>query len=140
MVRYLPDFRLPDKAIDLVDTACAQARFLTFSGSVEPSQLGRDQIAQAVAGRCKVPVGALTADEAARFRSMESALGERVKGQGGAVRAVSEAVRMARSGLGNPTKPVGSFLLVGPSGTGKTELANSDSQSSANRTHSRLRQ
>jgi ATP-dependent Clp protease ATP-binding subunit ClpC len=142
-VRYLPDFRLPDKAIDLLDTACAQARFLTFSGSspkgerssrplkgsntdgtsVPPDVVDREQIAQAVASRCKVPVGSLTEDEGQRLRAMEGELGKRVKGQDAAIRAVSEAVRLARTGLGNPGRPVGSFLFVGPSGTGKTELA-----------------
>ena len=56
---------------------------------------------------------------------MEKALGRRVKGQEDAIKAVSEAVRLARTGLGNPNRPVGSFLFVGPSGTGKTELAKS---------------
>ncbi len=137
-VRYLPDFRLPDKAIDLLDTACAQARFLTFSGkgasrpfkgsntdgtSMPPGVVDREHIAAAVASRCKVPVGSLTEDEGQRLRSMEDVLAERVKGQHDAIKSVSEAVRMARTGLGNPNRPVGSFLFVGPSGTGKTELA-----------------
>jgi len=122
-VRYLPDFRLPDKAIDLVDTACAQARFLTFSGNIGQARVDRDQIASAVASRCKIPVGTLTEDEGVRLRSMEAALAQRVKGQSDAIKTVSEAVRLARTGLNNPSRPVGSFLFVGPSGTGKTELA-----------------
>ena len=122
-VRYLPDFRLPDKAIDLLDTACAQARFLTFSGQPGQSGVDREQIAAVVASRCKIPVGTLTEDEGQRLRSMEEALGKRVKGQDAAIKTVSEAVRLARTGLGNPNRPVGSFLFVGPSGTGKTELA-----------------
>ncbi|TSA31264.1 MAG: ATP-dependent Clp protease ATP-binding subunit [Verrucomicrobiaceae bacterium] len=122
-VRYLPDFRLPDKAIDLLDTACAQARFLTFSGQPRQSGVDREQIAAVVASRCKIPVGILTEDEGQRLRSMEDELGKRVKGQDAAIKTVSEAVRLARTGLGNPNRPVGSFLFVGPSGTGKTELA-----------------
>jgi len=122
-VRYLPDFRLPDKAIDLLDTACAQARFLTFSGQPGQSGVDREQIAAVVASRCKIPVAALTQDEGQRLRSMEEVLGKRVKGQDAAIKTVSEAVRLARTGLGNPNRPVGSFLFVGPSGTGKTELA-----------------
>jgi len=122
-VRYLPDFRLPDKAIDLLDTACAQARFLTFSGQPGHSGVDREQIAAVVASRCKIPVGTLTEDEGQRLHSMEDALGKRVKGQDAAIKTVSEAVRLARTGLGNPNRPVGSFLFVGPSGTGKTELA-----------------
>jgi ATP-dependent Clp protease ATP-binding subunit ClpC len=122
-VRYLPDFRLPDKAIDLLDTACAQARFLTFSGQPGQSGVDREQIAAVVASRCKIPVGTLTEDEGQRLRSMEEVLGRRVKGQETAIKTVSDAVRLARTGLGNPNRPVGSFLFVGPSGTGKTELA-----------------
>lgn len=122
-VRYLPDFRLPDKAIDLVDTACAQARFLTFSSRGGKSSIDRLQIANAVASRCKIPVGALTEDEGTRLLSMEVVLGKRVKGQEAAIKSISEAVRLARSGLNNPRRPMGSFLFVGPSGTGKTELA-----------------
>ena len=130
-VRYLPDFRLPDKAIDLLDTACAQARFLTFSGkdsiaagtAAPHGAVDREQIAAVVASRCKIPVGTLTEDEGQRLRSMEESLGKRVKGQEAAIKTVSEAVRLARAGLGNPNRPVGSLLFVGPSGTGKTELA-----------------
>jgi len=121
-VRYLPDFRLPDKAIDLVDTACAQARFITFSSNTGSSGVDRPQIASAVASRCKIPVGTLTEDEGVRLRSMEEALAKRVKGQADAIKTISEAVRLARTGLNNPNRPVGSFLFVGPSGTGKTEL------------------
>lgn len=122
-VRYLPDFRLPDKAIDLLDTACAQARFLTFSNQPGQSAVDREQIAAVVASRCKIPVGTLTEDEGQRLRSMEEVLGRRVKGQEAAIKTVSKAVRLARTGLGNPNRPVGAFLFVGPSGTGKTELA-----------------
>lgn len=132
-VRYLPDFRLPDKALDLVDQACAAVRFGTLSpqnrgdrmsprrtGTASPSHLlvvGREEIAAAVAARCGIPVGTLTADEGARLMELEGDLGERVKGQPEAISAVAEA------GLGRPGRPVGVFLFVGPSGTGKTELA-----------------
>ena len=122
-VRYIPDFRLPDKAIDLLDTACAQARFLTFSGQPGQASVDREQIADAVASRCKIPVVTLTEDEGMRLRSMEQELAKRVKGQDAAINAVFQAVRMSRLGLGNPSSPVGSFLFVGPTGTGKTELA-----------------
>ncbi len=134
-VRYLPDFRLPDKALDLVDQACAAVRFATLSpgngekrrvGTGSPSHnlvVGREEIAAAVAGRCGIPVGTLTADEGARLMALESDLGRRVKGQPEAISAVAEAVRLARAGLKKPGRPVGVFLFVGPSGTGKTELA-----------------
>ncbi len=138
-VRYLPDFRLPDKALDLVDQACAAVRFATLSpqkgrdglslfraGTGCPSHLlvvGREEIAAALAARCGIPVGTLTADEGARLMALEDDLGRRVKGQPEAISAVAEAVRLARAGLKKPRRPVGVFLFVGPSGTGKTELA-----------------
>ena len=124
-IRYLPDFRLPDKALDLVDQACAAARFQTFSPDkrAKSTTIGKEQIAQALAARCGIPISALTADEGQRLMSLESDLARRVKGQDEAISAVAEAVRFARTGLKKPGRPVGVFLFVGPSGTGKTELA-----------------
>jgi len=122
-VRYLPDFRLPDKAIDLLDTAAAQARFASLSSSEGTEAVGREQVARAVANRCKIPYGILMQDEKARLSHMERDLSVRVKGQASAKSAVSDAIRLAYAGLGNLHRPIGSFLFVGPSGTGKTELA-----------------
>jgi ATP-dependent Clp protease ATP-binding subunit ClpC len=137
-IRYLPDFRLPDKALDLVDQACAAVRFWTLTpgkgrdslslpqtGTGCPSHfvVGREEIAAAVAARCGIPVGTLTADVGVRLMALEGDLGKRVKGQLEAISAVAEAVRLARAGLKKPNRPMGVFLFVGPSGTGKTELA-----------------
>jgi ATP-dependent Clp protease ATP-binding subunit ClpC len=144
-IRYLPDFRLPDKALDLVDQACAAVRFWTLTpgksrgetplgrpGAGRASHrashcvsnvVGREEIAAAVAARCGIPVGTLTADEGVRLMALEGDLGKRVKGQPEAISAVAEAVRMARAGLKKPNRPMGVFLFVGPSGTGKTEMA-----------------
>ncbi len=125
-MRYLPDFRLPDKAIDLIDQACARARLLTLSlggGSPDAEPIGREQIARVVANRCRIPVERLTMEESERLLHMEDALRERVMGQDEAVKAVCRAVRVARSGLKDPRKPLGVFLFVGATGTGKTELA-----------------
>jgi ATP-dependent Clp protease ATP-binding subunit ClpC len=124
-IRYLPDFRLPDKALDLVDQACVAARFQTFSPDKRAlsTTIGKEQIAQALAARCGIPISAITADEGQRLMSLESDLAQRVKGQDEATSAVAEAVRFARTGLKKPGRPVGVFLFVGPSGTGKTELA-----------------
>ena len=125
-MRYLPDFRLPDKAIDLIDQACASGRIATlsaFSDLAAVASIGRPEVAAVVAQRCRLPVERLTEDDAARLLRMEEALRRRVIGQEEAVRAVSEAVRTARAGLKDPRRPIGVFLFVGTTGTGKTELA-----------------
>ncbi|MSR64894.1 MAG: ATP-dependent Clp protease ATP-binding subunit [Verrucomicrobiae bacterium] len=126
-IRYLPDFRLPDKAIDLLDQACARARLQTLSPQPQaaPSEItvGRKEIAEVVAVRCRIPVDQLSEDEAQRLLRMEESILKRVMGQDEAVREVCDAIRTARAGLKNPKKPVGVFLFVGTTGTGKTELA-----------------
>jgi ATP-dependent Clp protease ATP-binding subunit ClpC len=124
-IRYLPDFRLPDKALDLVDQACAAARFqtLTPGKQLSTTTIGREEIARVVAARCGIPVGTLTADEGARLMALECDLEKRVKGQPDALTAVAAAMRLARAGLKKPNRPMAVFLFVGPSGTGKTELA-----------------
>lgn len=127
-VRYLPAHRLPDKAIDVLDQACAQARLRSLSGDFRALfkaglLITRKDVAAAVAHRCKVPVGELTEDDSARLLRLEADLEKRVKGQRRAIEAVSEAIRLARSGLKQGGRPIGVFLFAGPSGTGKTELA-----------------
>jgi ATP-dependent Clp protease ATP-binding subunit ClpC len=82
-----------------------------------------DDIAAIVSTRTGIPVDKLTASERERLLKLEEALHARVVGQDEAVTAVSEAVRRSRSGLGDPDRPVGSFLFLGPTGVGKTELA-----------------
>lgn len=72
-IRYLADFRLPDKALDLVDQACAAVRFRTLTPGKQAAsfEIVRDEITAAVAARCGIPVGTLTADEAARLMALE---------------------------------------------------------------------
>jgi ATP-dependent Clp protease ATP-binding subunit ClpC len=128
-IRYLTEFRLPDKALDLLDQACSQARMASLSvhsmisGHAATNRIGRAEIAQVVAHRCRIPVERLTDDEAARLLRMEDFLGQRVIGQDEAVAAVCGAIRTARAGLKNPNRPQGVFLFLGSTGTGKTELA-----------------
>ncbi|WP_393062612.1 AAA family ATPase [Streptomyces sp. LN549] len=125
-IRHLPDQRLPDKAIDALDQACATARIRTLSPDVEPEpelRIGRDEVAAVVAERARLPLQQVARGEAERLLAMEEQLRRRVAGQDEAVRAVAEAVRTGRSGLGDPRRPVGVLLFAGPTGTGKTELA-----------------
>ena len=82
-----------------------------------------DDIAEVVSAWTGIPAGRLLEGESAKLLRMEDAIGERVKGQRAAVRAVSDAVRRARAGIADPNRPTGSFLFLGPTGVGKTELA-----------------
>jgi ATP-dependent Clp protease ATP-binding subunit ClpC len=100
----------------------ARERWLEESG-VKHATVGRQEIARVVSARTGIPVTRMLKDEAERLLSMEASLHERVVGQDAAVVAVSEAVRKARAGLANPRRPIGSFIFLGPTGVGKTELA-----------------
>jgi ATP-dependent Clp protease ATP-binding subunit ClpB len=86
-------------------------------------EVGPDDVAEVVASWTGIPAGRLLEGETAKLLRMEDALGHRVVGQEEAVRAVSDAVRRARSGVADPDRPTGSFLFLGPTGVGKTELA-----------------
>ncbi|MGE9972661.1 ATP-dependent Clp protease ATP-binding subunit [Candidatus Pseudoscillospira sp. SGI.172] len=174
-VRYLPDRRLPDKAVDLMDEASSRARL----GDAEPSPALREleekvadarqrkesaireqdfetaamyrdaegdfrrslerekaaqllrrgpisvtgqDVASVISGWTGIPVTSLTRSESDRLLALDDTLRRRVIGQEEAVRAVSQAVRRGRVGLKEPGRPVGSFLFLGPTGVGKTEL------------------
>jgi len=86
-------------------------------------EVGPDDVAEVVAAWTGIPAGRLLEGETAKLLRMESELERRVVGQDAAVRAVSDAVRRARSGISDPDRPTGSFLFLGPTGVGKTELA-----------------
>lgn len=132
--RYIPDRFLPDKAIDLMDEAAARVR-LSPAPETPPTSfiLGPEGLTAertvtasdvaAVAERWTgIPVEKLTERESRRLESLEGRLKERVMGQDGAVAALAGAIRRGRAGLKDPRRPLGSFLLAGPTGVGKTEL------------------
>ncbi len=176
--RYINDRNLPDKAIDLMDEAAANARLMTADTPAKLRQLieeisamdeemeyairqkafalasemkkeqdalvrklermrkreeekraeqeiciGEEEIAQAVAKWTKIPVQKLAQKESERLLKLESILHKRVIGQEEAVKAVSRAMRRGRVGLKDPRRPIGSFLFLGPTGVGKTELS-----------------
>ena len=89
----------------------------------ELPEVGATQVAEVVASLTGIPVAQLTAVDRQRLLRLEELLGERVVGQRDAVQAVADAVRAGRAGLTHPDRPVGSFLFLGPTGVGKTELA-----------------
>jgi ATP-dependent Clp protease ATP-binding subunit ClpB len=86
-------------------------------------EVGPDDVAEVVAAWTGIPAGRLLEGETAKLLRMEDELGRRLIGQAEAVRAVSDAVRRARAGIADPDRPTGSFLFLGPTGVGKTELA-----------------
>jgi ATP-dependent Clp protease ATP-binding subunit ClpB len=86
-------------------------------------EVGSDDVAEVVAAWTGIPAGRLLEGETSKLLRMEDELGRRLVGQGAAVRAVSDAVRRARAGISDPDRPTGSFLFLGPTGVGKTELA-----------------
>ena len=176
--RYITDRFLPDKAIDLVDEACATVRLSNYTkpskikdyeaqiddleeekesairdeayekaGDIKKKQeklkekirltlekwekeketrklvVGENEVADVVAGWTKIPVKKLAQEESERLKNLEGILHERVVGQEEAVTAVSKAIRRGRIGLKDPKRPIGSFLFLGPTGVGKTELS-----------------
>lgn len=133
--RYLNDRRLPDKAIDLIDEAAARARTDRVSAKtpllriIKNSQqrerviVDEEDVANAVSAITGVPVAQLTEDEGKRLAELETLLRRRVIGQEKAVKLVANAVRRGRAGLKDPNRPIGSFLFLGQTGVGKTELS-----------------
>jgi len=116
--RYLPDRFLPDKAIDALDEAGARAKLGRTAKTV-----GKNEIEAVISRWTGIPLESLRNDESARFLRMEELLSQRVVAQTGAISAVSRAIRRSRAGIGDPNRPVGSFLFLGPTGVGKTEVA-----------------
>ncbi len=111
--------RLPQLEKSLAD---AEASVET-GDSMLKEEVGPDDIAEVVQAWTGIPAGRLLEGETQKLLRMEEELGHRVVGQADAVRAVSDAVRRARSGVADPNRPTGSFLFLGPTGVGKTELA-----------------
>ena len=116
-VRYINDRFLPDKAIDLLDEAAAGLHVSRKSGVLRSGD-----IAEIVSMWTDIPVTGIDEDESARLRDLEAELKKRIVGQDEAVSAVARAIRRSRIGLKDPKRPVGSFLFLGPTGVGKTEL------------------
>lgn len=116
--RYINDRQLPDKAIDVLDETGAKV-------SLKPNkrkQVTTRDVEELVAGIARIPLQALSSGDKESLRDMEARLADAVFGQGKAIHSITTAVKRHRAGLGDPQKPVGSFLFSGPTGVGKTEL------------------
>lgn len=117
--RFLKARALPDSALSLLDQAAASARLTGEKSTV----VGPEQVATVASRWTGIPLQNLLAEEAARLARLEEVLHMRVVGQNVAVTAVANAVRRVRARLADPSRPVGTFLFLGPTGVGKTELA-----------------
>ena len=120
--RYVAGRELPKSAIDLVDESAARVR-LGLDGSEPGGTVGAEDVAAVVSLWTGVPTSKMMEEEAHKLLHMEDRLRQRVVGQDHAVSALSKAVRRGRVGLRDPRRPIGSFLFLGPTGVGKTELA-----------------
>ena len=117
-VRYINDRFLPDKAIDLIDEAAAGVHVSARADLT----VRQGDVAQVVSRWTDIPVTGLDKDESERLKNLEAQLRRRIIGQDEALSAVARAIRRSRVGLKDPARPVGSFLFLGPTGVGKTEL------------------
>lgn len=148
-IRYVSDRFLPDKAIDVIDEACACAKIRSKSGIRRTDSeymelrgknytidgltrlmggdgeavVSADDVMSVVSMKTGIPLNKITAEEGVQLGFLEKTLSERVVGHGYAVKKVTNAVCRSKSGLGEGGKPAASFLFAGPSGVGKTELA-----------------
>ena len=119
--RYINDRHLPDKAIDVIDEAGAAQRILPKSK--QRKLIGKGEIEDIVAKIARIPPRSVSNDDKTALMNLERDLKNVVFGQEAAINALAKAIKMSRSGLGNPAKPIGSFLFSGPTGVGKTEVA-----------------
>jgi ATP-dependent Clp protease ATP-binding subunit ClpA len=119
--KHLVDRHLPDKAIDVIDEAGSLQRMKPANERVPV--IGVPEIEQVVAKIARIPPRSVSSDDKSALKSLAPELKKVVYGQDAAIEALTSAILLSRSGLGSPTKPIGSFLFSGPTGVGKTELA-----------------
>ena len=129
--RYEDAGRLQNGDIPAIEAEIAEAEAQELAeadADIEPmiaERVDADEIAEVISAWTGVPVGKLLQGETEKLLSMEDVLGKRLIGQKNAVASVSDAVRRSRAGVADPNRPLGSFLFLGPTGVGKTELAKS---------------
>jgi len=117
-VRYITDKKLPDKAIDLIDMACAKAKIIDPNFVIK-----RQNILEVVSKAAKIPLENLTNESEAITVNLEDNIKQKLYGQDEAITQVLEKIYIAKAGLKTINKPIGNFLFLGPTGVGKTELA-----------------
>src|SRR5690606_19155127 len=115
--RYINDRHLPDKAIDVIDEAGAAQRILPKSR--QKKLIGKAEIEEIVSKIARIPPQSVSSDDRNKLATLERDLKSVVFGQDKAIEALAAAIKMARSGLGKPDKPIGAFLFSGPTGVGK---------------------
>lgn len=118
--RYINDRHLPDKAIDVIDEAGAVQKLLPPSR--RKKTVGVAEIESVIAKMARIPPKTVSTSDKDILRNLERDLKMVVYGQDPAIETLAAAIKMSRSGLGNPEKPIGSFLFAGPTGVGKTEV------------------
>lgn len=124
--RYMPEKCLPSSAIDLLDRAMASRKISAeLSGDNAAAVLDKEYIKDVVAAMTGLPIGNIQAEEREKLANAEEILHRRVVGQNHAVKSILDAIYESRSGLNKKGQPIGSFFFLGPTGTGKTELAKS---------------
>jgi len=119
--RYINDRHLPDKAIDVIDEAGAAQRILPKSK--QRRVITKHEIEEIIAKIARIPPHNVSSNDRSKLKNLDRDLKSVVFGQEKAIDALAASIKMARSGLGNPQKPIGNFLFSGPTGVGKTEVA-----------------
>lgn len=119
--KYINDRHLPDKAIDVIDEAGAAQKILPKSR--QKKTIGKGEVEEIVAKIARIPPKSVSTDDRNTLKTLDRDLKNVVFGQDRAIDSLASAIKMARAGLGNPQKPIGSFLFSGPTGVGKTEVA-----------------
>ena len=118
--RYITDRQLPDKAIDVIDEAGAQTRLVP--AAKRRKTIGVNDVERVISKMARIPPRTVSASDKDVLRNLDADLKRVVFGQDDAISALVSAIKLARSGLGNPDRPISSFLFCGPTGVGKTEV------------------